>query len=65
MINIGVTIVELLIVTPQTITHMENNMNRLLSKLKNCDGRFCEEVSTYALAVTIFVMMYLSIAQIS
>jgi hypothetical protein len=43
---------------------MENIMNRLLSKLKDCDGRFCEEVSIYALAVTVFVMMYLSIAQI-
>ena len=64
MINIGVTIVELLIVTPQTITHMENNMNRLLSKFKDCDGRFCEEVATYGLALTVFSIMYLSIAQI-
>ena len=39
-------------------------MNRLLSKLKDCDGRFCEEVSAYALALTVFVIMYLSIAQI-
>ena len=43
---------------------MENNMNRLLSKLKDCDGRFCEEVSTYAFAFTILLVMYLSISQI-
>ena len=39
-------------------------MNRLLSKFKNCDGRFCEEVAIYGLALTVFVIMYLSIAQI-
>ena len=39
-------------------------MNRLLSKFKNCDGRFCEDVATYGLALTVFSIMYLSIAQI-
>ena len=64
MINIGVIIVELLLVTPQTITHMENNMNRLLGKLKSCDGYFCEQVSIAALAVITVSIMYFSIAQI-
>ena len=39
-------------------------MNRLLSKFKDCDGRFCEEVATYGLFATVLLVMYLSIAQI-
>ena len=39
-------------------------MTRLLSKLKECDGRFCEDVSLYALALVTFALMFLSIAQI-
>ena len=65
MINIGVTIVELLLVTPQTITHMENTMRGLLSKLKECDGHFCESVSLYALAAVTFAIMYLSLSSIN
>lgn len=64
MINSDVTISKLLLVTPQTITHMENSMNRLLGKLKTCDGYFCEQVSIAAVAVITVFIMYLSIAQI-
>ena len=39
-------------------------MTHLLSKLKECDGRFCEDVSLYALALVTVAIMCLSIAQI-
>jgi len=40
-------------------------MKNLLSKIKTCDGEFCENVGISALAVTAFSIMFLSIAQMS
>ena len=40
-------------------------MNRLLGKLKECDGYFCEQVAMLGLALVTFSIMYLSIAQIT
>ena len=40
-------------------------MKNLLSKIRTCDGQFCESVGITALAVTAFSIMFLSIAQIS
>lgn len=64
MINIGVTVVELLLVTPQTITHMEKLMKNLVNKLKECDGAFCEQIAISGFAVAVLAIMTLSIAQI-
>ena len=47
------------------ITHMENTMRGLLSKLKECDGAFCESVSLYAFMGVTFAIMYLSISSIN
>ena len=40
-------------------------MKGLLSKFKDCDGYFCEQVAMLGLAVVTFSIMYLSISQIT
>jgi len=40
-------------------------MNRLLGKLRECDGYFCEQVAMLGFAIVTFSIIYLSISQIT
>ena len=40
-------------------------MIRLIARIKDCDGRFCEDVATYAFGVAVFTLMFMSIAQLT
>jgi len=40
-------------------------MRTLVKKIKGCDGRFCEDVMIYALGITVFYIMALSVSQLT
>jgi len=40
-------------------------MNRLRNAIKNCDGQLCDQVMEAALAITVFSIMFISIAQMT
>jgi len=40
-------------------------MNRLRNAIKNCDGQFCDTFMEAALAVTVFSIMWISIARLT
>ena len=46
-------------------TSQEIEMNRLRNAIKNCDGQFCDQIMEAALAITVFSIMYISIAQMT